>query len=390
MSSSVSAELIVERNLERERQILRERHAELSRLADAVRMFCRDARDARQRFGSEFPDLLPDDPKLDLTVETLSEVDGSIAKLREWLMIERRRLQGAVAIYEVQQIIANAANSARQGATDRMRERRVHVSEVLGRLLPDVPMQDVRALAETAAVVEASADIASFARGLLDLKFKAQRMNERCVQVLAWSQRGQELLDDLQGFNSLGLDSLRDELRRVVAQELPMRRALPDEVKRLVAVLREEADRNYAATVLAEELSLLGYVVGPEFQTVLSRGGKLQITHVDMQEYEVEIETKGGQKPFHSALSRENAGSGQGRAQRDMLMQETWCEHLAVAFGRAKDRGVVAQVSHLIKAGVKPVQVSARVKDGTRKKDKVAPARKRPAEQALKPSGSQE
>ncbi len=390
MSSSVSAALIVERNLERERQLLRERQAELYRLAEAVRSFCREAREARQRFGSEFPNLLPQDPNLTLADETLMEVDGSITRLREWLVIERRRLQGAVAVREVQQIVANAANSSRKGASDRAREQLVHVSEVLGRLLPDVPVKDVREMAETAAVVVASSDTASFERGLLDLKFKAQRLNERCVQVLAWSQRCQELLDDLQGFNSLGLDSLRNELRRVVAQEVPMRRALPDEVKRLVAVLREQADRNYAATVLAEELLLLGYSVGPEFQTVLARGGELQITHAAMEEYRVEIETEGGHKSFHSVLSREDAGSGQERVNRDKLMQETWCEHLAIAFGRAKGRGVVAQVKHLTKAGAKPVEVSAKEKDGQRKKGHVAPARKRTAEQALKLNGSQE
>lgn len=390
MSSSVSAALIVQRNLERERQLLYDRCAELGRLADKVRLLCRKARRARQSFGEEFPDLLPRDPVLDLAQDTLTEVDGSIGRLRDWLLIERQRLDGALAVHEVQQIMANALKSSGDDAEQRLRERRSHASEVLARLLPGVPAPDIQALAERAALVVVSVDDASFAVALLDLKFKAQRLNERYSQVLAWSQRAQELLDDLDGFTGSDLRGLRDELLRVIEREIPMRRSLSKEVTAKVAALREDADRHYAAVVLAEELSLLGYDVGPDFQTVLVSGGKLQLIHAEMQEYQVEIETSGGHQPFRSVVSREDTGVGQGREQRDTHMQETWCEHLAMAFERAKDRGVLAQVKHHVKAGVKPVQVGARLKGGQSQRDRATPARKRPVERALRPNVGKE
>lgn len=390
MSSSVSAVLIVQRNLERERRLLSDRRAELSRLADKGRLLCKEARGARQRFGQDFPDLLPRDPILDSAQDTLAETDGSIAQLRDWLLIESQRLETALAVHEVQRIMANVANSTRGEAALSARERQGHANEVLAQLSPGVPVREVQALAEAAAVVVASAGDAAFAVGLLDLKFKAQRLNERCVQERASSRRAQKLLDDLHGFSDWRLDGLCDELRRVVAQEIPMRRSLSDEVAAQVATARDLADCRYAAIVLEEELSQLGYSVGPDFQTVLVRGGKLQLTHPEMQEYQVEIEATGGQQPFRSVLTREDTGMGRGREQLDTRMQQTWCEHLAVAFGRAKDRGVFAQVNHHVKAGENPVQVSTGVKLGQTQKDRVFPTRKRPADLVLRPNVSKE
>ena len=390
MSSSVSAAMIVERNLELERQLLRDRRAELSRLARDVASLCAEALEARRRFGKDFPDLLERDPNLDVAQASLTEVDGSIARHRDWLQIERRRLDGAYAVHEVQQIMARVAKSSIGTSEQRLSERRVHAFAVLARLLPGVPALDVRALAEAAGLVADSVDDAIYGVGLLDLKFKAQRLNDRCVQVQAWSQRAQELLDDLAGFNGSDLDSLREELQRVLAHEIPMRSALPHEVGAIAAALREQADRHYAATVLAEELSLLGYAVGPDFQTVLVHGGTLQLEHAEMQEYQVEIESTGGKRPFRSKLSREDTGTGHGREQRDTRMQESWCDHLAVAFGRAKDRGVLAQVNHLIKAGEEPVEVRAKVQIGQKQPDRAAPIRKRSAERALRPNSGKE
>ena len=77
--------MIVERNLELERQLLRDRRAELSRLAGDVASLCAEAREARRRFGKDFPDLLERDPNLDVAQASLTEVDGSIARLRGWL-----------------------------------------------------------------------------------------------------------------------------------------------------------------------------------------------------------------------------------------------------------------------------------------------------------------
>ena len=390
MSSSVSAAMIVERNLELERQLLRDRRAELSRLAGEVASLCAKAREARQRLGQEFPDLLLRGPSLDVAQASLTEVDRSIASHRGWLQIERRRLDGALAVHEVQRIMASAMESSIGTSEQRLRERRAHASEVLSRLLPDVPALDVRGLAEAAALLADLEDDAAYSVGLLDLKFKAQRLNEGCVQVLAWSQRAQELLDDLAGFNSGDLDGLRNELERVLARDIPMRSALAHEVAAMAAVLREQADRQYAATVLAEELSLLGYAVGPDFQTVLVHGGTLQLEHAEMQEYQVEIESSGGKRPFRSKLSREDSGTDHRREQRDTQMQESWCDHLAIAFGRAKARGVVAHVNHLIKAGEKPVEVRERVELGQKQSDRKAPIRRRPAERALRPNSGKE
>ena len=170
------------------------------------------------------------------------------------------------------------------------------------------------------------------------------------------------LRDRLAGLEGEEVATLARELRRVEEGEISMRPSLASEVEAAVNAARSRADREYAATVLREELTRLGYLVEEGFESLFVSGGKLRLHKPDLREYHVVMSVnpvKGSLGAYVARTGEANQKLSEERRYRDREMEETWCKDLRVLLTESERKGIHTQITEQLAPGQQAVVVQA-------------------------------
>jgi hypothetical protein len=122
----------------------------------------------------------------------------------------------------------------------------------------------------------------------------------------------------------------------------------------VAAAARNKADRAYAAEVLGDEFTALGYKVGEDFTSAFLAGGRATISRGEQAPYQVELQFRSDQQGLDTEVVRKadnNMIATAERSRRDVGAESQWCNDLATAFARAERRNVSARVKYRSKPG---------------------------------------
>ena len=284
-----------------------------------------------------------------------------------------------------------AVGSSRKEQAQRMERATRRCADEVSRLIEtldaEVP-KEVRTAVETQGDETIKASTASRRNALLaQLHLDIRHANEAAerrrtvAQVEQWRER-------LRGLEGQAVDELDQQLRQVVDGGTPPA-DLEKQVDNVVVQAREEASkreeeaskREYALTVITEELENLGYVVESGFETASAQQPEMLLRKPGMEDgYHVSLQAEGSL--LHNRVVREAAGSdlvGAGsrsaaRGRSDRQAEQTWCEDLAAALAASKTKGVQGRLVSRKKVGEVPVKtipvLTDRIKTKTRRKRK--------------------
>lgn len=381
MSGPKCGEWSVQFNPERERRIeaeLRERErrigAELRISIDSIRQALNALHAkwiaAAKKYGSEFPGPPSQDfgrVSDNADNETLRRV---LEKLRSDFTSLESELADAESVHRIGDLLSKASafkkapkvsDSRRQYRNaDTTEMQKAKLSATLSLLDPGAAGDERRAIELLSEEALAKPNVSKFESTLLELRLGIQRANRNKKERDRVAAKVEQLLDQLIGLEGQDVSRLKHEL--VLAREgvSKLRSGIDAEVASAAAAAAAEEDRRYASKVLIEELEKLGYSAEDGMQTVLVKGGELQINNADLKEYAVCFAVDNQREQFDVHLTRSSDAvdsfSGERRL-RDRSMEEKWCGDLASALSSAAERGVVTRITKGEKPGVVPVVV---------------------------------
>lgn len=283
-------------------------------------------------------------------------LQSSISKMRS-------SFQTSVAAQAAEQRAAQEAQAQeRESAMQRFAE---DVSNALVTLAEDVPTA-VRAAIEARSedVIGAST---TFRRNALlaQLRLEIRQANEAESERRCAIAKVEEWRDQLQGLEGQAVDELDRKLKQVIEGDAPPA-DLESQVDRVVAQATEASNREYAQTVIMEELENLGYVVESGFETASAQQPEVLLRKPGMEDgYLVSLRAEGGvlqNRVVRETTDSDPVGDGARSARRvesDHQAEQTWCADLATALAASKLKGVEGRVVSRTKVGEVPVKAIA-------------------------------
>jgi len=384
VSGPKCGEWSVESNLDRERNIASELRFNIDSTQGAFDALCEKWTAATKKYGLEFPVLPPREivrapAKADN--DTLRQV---LEQLRRRLISLGNELSDAESVHRIRDLLAKARAFEKatkdSGSTHQTVnaassvDRREKLSATLALLDRGAAEDDRHAIERLSEEALEELHVAKFENALLEIQIGIQRSNRRKHEKDRVAVKARQLLDGLTGLEGQEVARLRHELLRARDGECDLRSGIEAEVGSTSAAAKAEEDRRYTSKVLIEELQKLGYSTNDGMETVLAKGGELEITNADLREYSVRfaVDSQSGQFDVHLTRESDAAESvSSERRLRDRSMEEKWCGDLASMLTSAAERGVVSRIRRREKPGVVPVVVRHGTK---RRRNSVVPS----------------
>ena len=304
------------------------------------------------------------------------ELTAALDRLAEQVAHVQREfaLQASISKLRSSFQMAVEAQAAGQRAAQKAEERRTEsamrrfaedVSKALETLAGDVPPK-VRAAIE-AQSEEAIRASATFRRNALltQLRLEIRHANDAAAERRRVVAQIEEWRDQLLGIEGQAVDELNQKFKQVIEGEAPPA-DLGKQVDRVVARAAEASDREYAQTVIMEELENLGYVVESGFETASAQHPEVLLRKPGMEDGYL-VSLRAGEGILHNRVVRETADPDQAgagarsadRVERDSQAEQTWCEDLAAALAASELKGVQGRVVSRKKVGEVPVKAIA-------------------------------
>ena len=310
---------------------------------------------------------------LDRLAERVAQVRREYT-LQASISTMRSSFQTALAAQAADQRAAQEAEAQR--SESEMRRFAEDVSNAMEKLAGDVPA-GVRAAieAQSEEMIGASTTFRRNA-SLAQLRLEIRRANEAAAEQRRTVEQVEEWRSQLLGLKGQAVDELDKKLKQVIEGVAP-RADLEKEVGRVVSQAKEASDREYAQTVIMEELANLGYVVESGFETASAQQPEVLLRKPGMEDgYLVSWRAEGGL--LHNRVVRETTDSdlvGDGtrsadRVQSDREAEQTWCADLAAALAASESKGVQGRVVSRKKVGEVPVKAIGKVTAKTKRKRK--------------------
>lgn len=324
-----------------------------------------------------------DDLKAALDDLAVSVVQAQGDHARQMAVSKMRVSLEAASQSQAAEALATARAAKEEEAKRNEREMRRCADEVVGllkMLAAEVP-QDTRTAIEKRADETIGSSLASRRNALLSqLRLEIQRANDaaeaRRRMALRMAVQAEQWREQLAGLEGAEVTELDRHLQQVVNGEVPAP-DLAQRVEQVVARATEESDRNYALSVITEELTDLGYVVEGGFETAWAQNSEVLLHKPDMEEdYHVSLRAEGSL--LHNRVVREagdddvggRSPRGEDHRRADTEMEQIWCNDLATALAAARHRGVQGQVVSRRKPGEVPVKTIAALNGGSTAKSK--------------------
>lgn len=329
----------------------------------------------------------------------LSSIETYIAALRGAVARLEEELRGAVATHETSLMLAAAAKGpvatvastaevlakrtaiaagSRPGqvADLDVETRQSRIRTILSRLSPLVEDAEGKEIRSVAAQLVQTTEPGTFEGLELELRRRIQRANEVARKARTEADQAAGLLAQLRGLQGPDVDKVVRELVAVERLQRPFRAELRQRVEALERACRERANREYAAEVVCEELSKLGYEVEEGFATLFVAGGTAQLQKAELKEYAVRMQVTPETGNLDVRLVRQGAAdepSSQGRRLRDREMEEAWCSDFARLLAGMGKRHISSRVVQRVRPGVEPVPIVAPTRSADRRRRRETP-----------------
>jgi hypothetical protein len=341
---------------------------------------------ARRKYSQEFPELGRGAPGRPAEASALTEITTYVAALRSHCETCEEGLRRAIATSETQLLLAEIAKhtAGKLVPTDtlfsspRRREheaeapavpnsleidrqrRESEVMRILRRLSGHTPSDERKDLERLAAELVQLPNQGHAETLALELRLRVQRANER-AEAAAWdAERAAVLRARLHGLEGDDVAAVTAALVRVEQHEQALTEALVRQAEEVERVARVREDQAYAAEVLREELTRLGYVVEEDFATLFVQGGQMYLHKPELKEFRVVMQIDPTASRMDARLARlGRAGESVSHQQRlrDQEMEEAWCHDFARLLAAVGKRQVAGRVVQRVLPGKKPVQV---------------------------------
>lgn len=233
----------------------------------------------------------------------------------------------------------------------------VLVDRVLARLDGEAPAAERAAVEEIAARLLSRDAGGAGAGPRLELRLRVDAANEAAAAWRSAEARLHRLLDGLGDLTGSDVDAMITRLGALLAAREPLPVALEEQAEQVLAGARAEADRRYAAQVLAGELEAMGYEVGPTFAVQLASNQTALAARPGWGPYAVRIrfDEPDGVNLHVVRDDDRPASSAENQRIRDREVETAWCGDLGVIEQRMGERGVELDLSRRTAPGVKPV-----------------------------------
>ena len=299
---------------------------------------------------------------LDRLAERVVQVQREYA-LQASISKMRSSFQTSVEAQAAEQRAAEEAEAQeRESAMLRFAE---DVSNALVTLAENVPT-GVRAAIE-ARSEDAIGASTTFRRNALlaQLRLEIRQANAAAAERGRTIAKVEEWRDQLQGLEGQAVDELDRKLKQVIEGGAPPA-DLEKQVDHVVAEATEASNREYAQTVIMEELENLGYVVESGFETASAQQPEVLLRKPGMEDgYLVSLRAEGGvlqNRVVRETTDSDPVGDGArsaGLVESDYQAEQTWCADLAAALAASKLKGVEGRVVSRKKVGEVPVKAIA-------------------------------
>ncbi|MFC5754523.1 response regulator receiver protein [Actinomadura rugatobispora] len=301
---------------------VQERNARIAALAET-----------REKLGAEVP--LPAPLELDerpaeaLTAwcaETDRALDGA-----ERALSERLAARVAAEIFATPEgpgeglradLGTSPAGEARHAEQDDLEAVQRTLERVLARLLPDVPEQERRSVAEAARLLAGAVSPEEAEGALTEVRLRVQAANRRT-------------------------EGLRDEARRAAAER--------------DAAEQAEAERRYVLGSITSAFEEMGYEVQEGFETLTADGGEVVLSRGSWPDHSVRMRVDDAAH-VRAAMVRTRPARNEDDRRLDVEREQEWCEAFEAARERLEGAGIRSEVTWRLAPGVKELPVT----DGTR------------------------
>ena len=318
---------------------------------------------------------------LDRLVGRIAQAQGEFAR-QSSVSKMRASFQAAV---EAQAADERAAVRSSQKEEAQRKERAMRrcadeVSRQLETLDAEVPKK-ARTAIETQGEETIKASTAFRRNALLaQLRLDIRHANEAAAERRRTVEQVEEWRERLLGLEGQAVDELDKKLQQVVEGDTPPA-DLEKQVDNVVVQAREASKREYALTVIMEELENLGYVVESGFDTASAQQPEMLFRKLGMEDgYHVSLQAEGSllrNRVVREATDSDIVGDVTRSADRDRSdrqVEQTWCEDLAAALAASETKGVRGRVVSRKKVGEVPVKtipaLTTKIKAKTKRKRK--------------------
>lgn len=377
MSGPKSINWYVEENQILNLRILQERQQLARDLVKLANGLCKQVKEAKEKYGEGFPDLVGSaEQSWQTSTTTLEETNSIISSIQKFTESLSSNLAQAVSEHEVmvikkllrdytqeKQTSKNTTSESFGAASEiSQEERNSKIISILEQAIPSGPEAVLNEIREFARHVAASKESGRFEVLIIELQYRMQKYNEIARVVQNEVKLAIRLREKLVGLSNETIAHLDQELERIERQELKLRASLPSEVEAAIKNIRKELDQQYAGMVIREELIKLGYHVEEGFETLFVSGGKVRLKKAKLNEYHVamDVDPSSGRLGVHVArIGDPKERPSPQQLARDTHMQNIWCEDFAKVLLASEHRGVRGRVFGHVRAGELPAEVES-------------------------------
>ena len=255
-----------------------------------------------------------------------------------------------------------AASRSSQSVVDTDRQRRQKLVErLLARLPAGIPQESLAELQTVAAEFMTSPSPAQAQTAELRLRHRLDRMTHEAERQKAMSDEAARLQKELEAAAPRQAPDLLAQLARVEAGKGGMTNDLRRRVREAIADGRARADHEYAAQVIPEALSELGYEVEEGFETLFLEDGIAHFQRPEWGNYAIRlrVEPQADRMAFNMIRFGEEATTASKQDIRDVEVEAAWCAEFPTLTEAFAQEGIELNIHHQAEAGDRSLDVAS-------------------------------
>jgi hypothetical protein len=230
------------------------------------------------------------------------------------------------------------------------------IVRVAGRLLASVTRQEREAVARTAERVLTARSRTEALNRLGDMRVRVDQANAMAASRHRQAAEAARLLQPLAHAGETA-QSVRGDLRQVVAGAAPLTDMLRELAQQAAAELQRAADRRYVRDCVTESLAELGYAVDEGFQTAVARNGILQVTRSEWNGHGVRLALDEEKGELRAVVVRTREDGSWDAARVDTERESQWCAAQEKLRAILAAKSITMDVRSLTEPGSQAVQV---------------------------------
>ena len=291
---------------------------------------------------------------------------SSLRRLREALEDQLSKMEAAAETGEIlarlagRRALGSGDHPARNGLSVPTHGRASEVKRALGRLHPRVARGKRQELNAFAVSILRDTRGARGETLLIELALRVEQANRAVEKRLRDADKAAMWRDRLRGLDGSDVDECLEELKAIESGRREWTAELERRVEQSERAARARADREYALSVIAEELERLGYRVEPPTCEGIGQRGRTLLRPPTMAAYRVVFEHDASNCRIDVKLARigepTRAVSEQQKL-RDIQAERSWCEDYATARRAASRRGVRMRSLRRVPAGATVLEI---------------------------------